>query len=75
MSLFPAHPDELDADDFRRVKEILYDAQENGDQLSDWECGFVDDMIERVVQYGQRMRVSERQMEIIDRIEQKLWHG
>jgi|FreactTroBogLake_1042271.scaffolds.fasta_scaffold44299_2 hypothetical protein len=67
------HPDELDADEFRRLKEILYDAQENSDRLSDWECGFVDDTIERLIQYDRRIRVTEKQMEIIDRIEQKLY--
>lgn len=71
MSLFPRHPDEL-GDELDRVKDVLETAVENQDQLSDWECGFVDDMLERVVQYGKATRLTERQMEIIDRIEQTL---
>ena len=38
------------------------------DELTDWETSFVDDMNERILQYGRRVRISERQMEIIERI-------
>ncbi len=71
MSLFPKHPDEL-GEDFERVDDILKMAEENGQDLSDWEANFVGDMIERLAQYGKRTRISERQMEIIDRIDARL---
>lgn len=73
MSLFPKHPDELDAKEFERVAEILADAEENGDELTEWEQGFCEDLRERFVQYGKRTRISERQMEIVDRIGNKLY--
>jgi len=74
MSIFPVNPDEL-GDDFKRVDEILKLAVENGDMLSEWENGFVYDLVERVEKYGARTRISERQMEIIDRIDHKLNEG
>lgn len=73
MSLFPSHPDELDADDLKRITEILRDAQENSEELTGWEEEFVADILERVEQYGKRTRISEKQMEIIDRIGNKLY--
>lgn len=72
MSLFPPHPDALDEKELRRVTNILLEAQENAEPLTDWECDFVADMLERVEQYGRGTRISEKQMEIIDRIDDKL---
>ena len=71
MSLFPSHPDEL-GDEFDEIDGILKNSVENGDMLSDWENGFVYDLVERVEQYGRRTRISEKQREIIDRINAKL---
>lgn len=71
MSLFPQHPDEL-GDEFNEVNTVLRSAVENGDMLSGWENDFVSDLIERVEQYGERTRISEKQQEIIDRIRDKL---
>ena len=70
MSLFPAHPDEV-GDELERVIEILEMASENNELLSEWEEGFVHDMLERIDRYGRRTRISERQMEIIERIDEK----
>ena len=71
MSLFPQYPDEL-GDEFDEIDAILKNAVENGDMLSDWENGFVYDLVERVEQYGRRTRISEKQREIINRINDKL---
>lgn len=71
MSIFPTYPDEL-GEDFKRVDAILKSAVENGDQLSEWENNFVYDLVERVEQWGARTRISEKQMEIIERIRGKL---
>lgn len=71
MSMLPSHPDDL-GDEHDHVLSILDEAIENQDMLTDWEVIFVDDMRERVIQYGKRTRVSERQMEIIERIHAKL---
>jgi hypothetical protein len=71
MSIFPEHPDTL-GDDFMRVDGILKLAVENGDMLTEWENEFVYDLVERVEQYGKRTRISEKQMEVIDRISAKM---
>lgn len=71
MSMFPSHPDEL-GKEFARVDGVLKDAVENGDMLTDWENEFVCDLVERLDQFGAKTRISEKQMEIIDRIKTKL---
>lgn len=71
VSIFPRHPDEL-GDEYDEIDGILKSAVENGDMLSDWENGFVSDLVDRVEQYGKRTRISEKQREIIDRINEKL---
>ena len=71
MSIFPAHPDEL-GDDFDDVDDIVKEALMNEDDLTDWEAEFVNDIAERLAQWGKRTRINEKQMEIIDRIRDKL---
>ena len=71
MSMFPSHPDEL-GDEFKEIDTILKAAVEDGDVLSDWENEFVSGLVERVALYGKRTRISEKQREIIDRINEKL---
>jgi hypothetical protein len=70
MSLFPSNPDEI-GDELDDLTRMLQSAQDC-DSLSDWEIGFVEDMLDRVIQYGKRTRVSERQQEILDRIQTKV---
>jgi micrococcal nuclease len=69
MSLFP--PEDL-GDDLARVTSILNDAIEAGERLTDWEHQFVEGVRERVIRYGARTRISEKQMEVIERIDAKL---
>lgn len=59
-------------DDYERVCEILKDA-ESSTRFSDWEQSFLDDLRDRVLRYGDATRVSDRQMAVIDRIEQRLY--
>jgi hypothetical protein len=59
-------------DDFDRVREILKDA-ESSTRLSDWEQNFLDDLRDRVLRYGDATRMSDKQMAVIDRIEQRLY--
>jgi hypothetical protein len=60
--------------DAERLKIILAAAAESRDAglLSDWETQFSDDMRERFERYGQRMYVSEKQWQSLDRLETKL---
>lgn len=71
MSILPRHTDEL-GDEHDEIDGILKSAVENGDMLSDWENGVVSDLVDRVKQYGKHTRISEKQREIIDRINEKL---
>jgi hypothetical protein len=60
-------------DDYERVREILRDAEPHAARLTDWEREFAEDMLERVRRYGDVTHVSEKQMEIINRIERKIY--
>jgi hypothetical protein len=60
-------------DDYERVREILHDAELNSERLTEWEQEFAEDMRERVRRYGDVTHVSAHQMEIINRIERKIY--
>jgi hypothetical protein len=60
-------------DDYERVREILRDAELHAARLTDWEQEFAEDMRERVRRYGDVTHISEKQMEIINRIERKIY--
>ena len=70
MALFPEDPDML-GDDIDRVGAIFADAEETT-RLSQWEEEFIDSLRERVLQYGRRTMISDKQWEILERIEDKL---
>ena len=58
--------------DFPRIEEILNDA-EDSHRLNDWEIEFCDSLRGAAETYGADMIVSERQWQVIDRIERKLY--
>ena len=72
MSLFPEHPDELTPDELADIKSMLQDVDTHGDKLTDWEADFCDSIAQKIEQYGERTFLSERQMEIVERIQRKL---
>jgi len=53
-------------DDASEFDELLADAENNA--TSDWDMNFVDDLRNRYDKYGKRMYLSERQLEILERI-------
>lgn len=53
-------------DDASEFDELLADAENNA--TSDWDMNFVDDLRNRYDKYGERMYLSERQLEILRRI-------
>ena len=53
-------------DDASEFDELLADAGNNA--TSDWDMNFVDDLRNRYDKYGERMYLSERQLEILERI-------
>lgn len=54
------------------VVELLHDA-ESSTRLNDWENNFLDELRDRVVQYGDRTIISSRQWAVIMRIDAKLY--
>lgn len=72
MSLFPASPDRL-GPDIERLERLFEEADETGDEhLTEWEQDFLESLSDRVAEYGDRTRISERQWEVVERIEGKL---
>jgi len=55
-----------------RLKEILSDA-ESCARLTDWEETFCDDLRTRMLAYGDRMRLSDKQEAVVMRIEAKVY--
>jgi hypothetical protein len=65
----------MDPAAFAVLRELLSDA-ESCARLSQWEEGFLSDLRGRVLVYGERTRISRRQRETLNRIEQKVYaHG
>jgi len=67
----PQEHDVLSDAEFARVREIVSEA-EHSNVLTDWEASFIDDVGDRLLDYGNKTRISERMWEIIDRIGEKL---
>ena len=61
----------LSPEDRKRLDWILSKAQSAPEGLSEWEQGFADDMTERLERHGDRLTVSERQWEVLERIREK----
>lgn len=56
--------------ELKRLDWILSKAQ-SSTTLSQWEQDFVDDLTDRRERQGDRMRISERQEETLERISEK----
>ncbi len=63
---------ELDAKAFAALKELLHDA-ESCARLSQWEEEFLDDLRSRALLYKENIRLSDKQWEVIRRIEGKVY--
>jgi hypothetical protein len=58
-------------DDLDKIVELLHDAAHTT-RLSAWEDQFLDDLRDRVVRFGERTFLSDRQRAALGRIEAKL---
>lgn len=58
--------------ELKRLDSILNEAGDNEERLSEWERGFVADLVERREKYKETTRVSPKQWAILERIEEKL---
>lgn len=67
----PQEHDILSDDELERIEGVLRDA-EDSDVLTQWEEEFVDDLRDRLAEYGTRTRVSAAMWSVIDRIGEKL---
>ena len=68
----PQDHDVLDDEEYSRIKEILSDA-ESSSRLNDWETEFCDSVRDRIEEYQQKVRISAKQWEVLERIEGKLY--
>ena len=55
----------------KRIDRVLKEAQDHPD-MTGWELDFVADMVIRLGKYGPDLFVSDKQHDILDRIESKL---
>ena len=62
--------EELTRDEIERVEALLRMYEIGGD-VTIWEDEFLADLEERYAEYGKRTRISPRQWEIIERLEEK----
>lgn len=70
MSIRPPNPDEI-GEELPWLEKLLREAS-MCDGLTDWEGDFVSSLQVRVDEYGERTRISERQQEVLERIERKM---
>ena len=56
----------------KHLMAIIKAALDHPEVLTEWEQDFVDDTNDRFVTYGSRIFMSDKQWNVIDRIEQKL---
>lgn len=59
-------------DEFMKVQQTITAAKDNFEDLTEWEQGFMVSTEERVLQYGQDIRMSPKQWGVIDRVYDKL---
>ena len=58
--------------DIKRVNAIVEAAIDNKDKLNDFETGFIEDMVDRLLKYGDGTFVSGPQMGVLERLAEKL---
>lgn len=54
------------------LEKLIGRCDEEHQQLSDWEHNFVEDQRKRFEQYGSKMFLSPKQLQVLQRIENKL---
>jgi hypothetical protein len=59
-------------DNLPRVTEVLEDAAHSA-RLNNWETNFCDDLRDRVATYGEKTRMTGKQWEAFEKIENKLY--
>lgn len=55
------------------LEEIVRDAENTAHRLTDWERGFMANIASGMARYGAKFEPSERQVEVLQRIESKLY--
>ena len=54
------------------LQELINEALENDDLLSDWERDFLAEWEDRLLAFGERVNVSDKQQYVFDKIKLKL---
>ena len=63
----------LDLDQHQELTEFFTDINEHSHKLTNWELGFTNDMKDRFQKYGGNTIISEKQWEIVRRIQNKIY--
>jgi len=56
----------------RWMQELLAEAEDHPEKITEWEQIFVASMDDKLMKYQQKMLISEKQQEILNRIANKL---
>ncbi len=62
----------MEDQDLQELNTLIHDA-ENCPRLNDFERQFLADLNDRLVLYDKKTRITDKQQEIIDRIERKVY--
>ena len=62
----------IDKERLKQLEELLSDAEACA-RLTDWEEEFLDSMREKVLTYGIRLNLSDKQEDVLERIESKVY--
>ena len=62
----------VDAERLKQLKELLSDAEACA-RLTDWEEDFLDSTREKVLTYGLRLNLSDKQEDVLSRTETKVY--
>lgn len=57
---------------YQQLDKLLKAAVENENELSEWEQGFVSEWCDKIETYSTRVRITDKQQAVLDRIEGKL---
>lgn len=59
-------------DHFAELDALLKKCLEHDNLLSDWENDFISQFVDKLEEYGESLRISDKQQQIFSRIEEKL---
>ena len=59
-------------DHYKELEKVMSLAVENDHLFSEWEQAFISDWADKLNQYKEKIKISDKQQGVLDRIEEKL---